>query len=158
MMRLIFKALVVVFLAMGIGNYVVYLNTGKLPLSDLKEKLSLESLSFSTKQFFEGTKKATTDAVGEHISGGGSSTATKIYKWTDENGVVHYGERPAGTGAQELSVDDSNLSIVPAAETDAARDLPKAHTTTVDEAKTPIEKARAAAEAMKAHTEAQSQY
>jgi len=158
MMRLIFKALVVVFLAMGIGNYVVYLNTGKLPLNDLKEELSFESLSFSTKQLFENTKQATTDAVDEHLSNGGSSMVTKIYKWTDENGVVHYGERPAGTGAQELTVNDSNLSIVPAAETEASLDLPKPHATTVDEAQTPIEKARAAAEAMKAQNEMQSQY
>lgn len=164
MMRLIFKALVVVFLALGIGNYLVYLNTGKLPLSDLKAKFSLDALTTSTQQLLDDTKRATQGAVDKHISGDDSSSTTKIYKWTDENGVVHYGENPAGAGAQQLQIEDANLTILPATEVTEVAAKPTVESTranpaaAIENAETPIEKARAAAEAMKAHNEMQSQY
>lgn len=30
----------------------------------------------------------------------GSPAASEIYKWTDENGTVHYGDRPSGAGSE----------------------------------------------------------
>lgn len=154
MMRLVFKAVVVVVLALGMGNYLVYLNTGKLPLSDWKDKLSLESLRFSPTQLFEDTKKATTNVVDEHFSGNEVPITTKIYKWTDENGVVHYGERPARADARELSVDDGNVTFMP------ATDVAETRSTQVptETPQTPLEKARAAAEAMQKHHESQAGY
>lgn len=163
MMRLVFKALVVVCLAIGIGNYIIYLKTGRLPASEWKEKLSLEGFSLSPTEMLEDTKKATHDALDEHFSGDDKASFTKIYKWTDDNGVVHYGEKPAGTGAQELNVENTRLTIMPATESAGS---PAASTPSINEnpaaaiesAETPIEKARAAAEAMKAHHDRQSQY
>ncbi len=32
---------------------------------------------------------------------GGPALATEIYKWTDENGNVHYGDRPSGAPTEE---------------------------------------------------------
>lgn len=156
MMRLIFKALVVVVLAVGLGNYVVYLNTGKLPLSDLKSKLSLSSLDFSPTQVFENTKRATTDAVGEHFSSKSETSATKIYKWTDEDGVTHYGERPVGANAQALDVNDGNVTIL-SIDDSAKAELEEAPPVP-GEPQTPLEKARAAAEAMQKHHDVQASY
>lgn len=34
----------------------------------------------------------------------GSAFAGDIYRWTDENGRVHYGSRPGGTDAREIAV------------------------------------------------------
>ncbi len=33
-----------------------------------------------------------------------SAPAAKVYKWVDENGNVHFGDRPAGNDAQELEI------------------------------------------------------
>ncbi len=32
---------------------------------------------------------------------GGSALANEIYKWTDDNGNVHYGDRPSGAATEE---------------------------------------------------------
>jgi len=165
MMRLVFKAMLVVCLAVGIGNYMIYLKTGRLPVSEWKNNINLESFNFSAQQVIEETKSATKEAVTGHFSDGDKSAATKIYKWTDENGVVHYGERPADAGAQLLDVSDGNVTILPASDSSPGigDQLPSSSqpidpVAAIENAETPIEKARAAAEAMKAHNEMQSQY
>ena len=33
-----------------------------------------------------------------------ASASAQVYKWTDSNGVVHYGDRPPGGSARELKV------------------------------------------------------
>lgn len=33
-----------------------------------------------------------------------ASSYAEIYKWTDENGQVHYGEHPGNTGAEKVSI------------------------------------------------------
>ena len=34
----------------------------------------------------------------------GSAAAAKVYKWVDENGDVHFGDRPTRNNAQELEI------------------------------------------------------
>ena len=34
----------------------------------------------------------------------GSALASEIYKWTDESGTVHYGDRPTGYAAERLDI------------------------------------------------------
>ena len=36
------------------------------------------------------------------ITVAGGTMANEIYKWTDENGNVHYGDRPTGVAAEEI--------------------------------------------------------
>lgn len=156
MMRLVFKALVVVVVAIGIGNYVVYLNTGRFPMNEWRNNFTLDSMRFSPSNMLENTKRATADAVADHFPGDASSSTTKIYKWTDQQGVVHYGERPVDGHAQALTVDDGKVTIMPSPKAPAERREQTQSETT--EAQTPIEKARAAAEAMQKHHEAQAGY
>jgi len=50
-----------------------------------------------------------------------STGCAEVYKWTDENGQVHYGEKKASTskpGAKQLTINDRKPS---AAEVEAAR-------------------------------------
>lgn len=45
----------------------------------------------------------------------GLVAAEGIYRWTDENGQVHYGGRPGGNNAQEVGVRKSPAAAKPAA-------------------------------------------
>ncbi len=50
----------------------------------------------------------------------GLSAHAAIYKWTDNKGHVHYGDKPGGaSNAEQLNVDTSNTGIMP---DDASRD------------------------------------
>ena len=35
------------------------------------------------------------------LTTGGAAMANEIYKWTDENGNVHYGDRPSGSATEQ---------------------------------------------------------
>lgn len=37
-----------------------------------------------------------------------AASATEIYKWTDENGVVHFGDRPSGVAAEQVTSIESD--------------------------------------------------
>lgn len=91
MKKLIFKCVVVVVLALGASNYMMYIMTGKLPFST--ESLpSFSSPSLPT--FAEGK--------------------TTAYKWTDANGVVHYSSEPPpnpADAAVKMEV-DPNVNLI----------------------------------------------
>nr|WP_306663329.1 DUF4124 domain-containing protein [Saccharophagus degradans] len=88
---MIFKCVVVVVLALGASNYMMYIMTGKLPFST--ESLpSFSSPSLPT--FAEGK--------------------TTAYKWTDANGVVHYSSEPPpnpADAAVKMEV-DPNVNLI----------------------------------------------
>lgn len=44
---------------------------------------------------------ATTTLLTGVVLLGGTAVASDIYKWTDESGTVHYGDRPTGNGSAE---------------------------------------------------------
>lgn len=93
MKKLIFKCVFVVIAAVGVSNYMMYIMTGKLPFS--KDSISLPSFSGS----------------GLPSLSEGKTTA---YKWTDENGSVHYSSEPPpnpSVAAEKLEV-DPNVNLI----------------------------------------------
>ncbi len=44
-MRLLFKALVVLLLAVGVGNYLIYLKTGQFPINSVRENYNVDWLA-----------------------------------------------------------------------------------------------------------------
>jgi catalase len=42
------------------------------------------------------------------VAFGGAAVAGEIYKWTDENGDVHYEDRPTGDDVERVAVSSSN--------------------------------------------------
>lgn len=91
MKKLIFKCVVVVILALGVSNYMMYVMTGKLPFSSD----SLPSFSSPSMPTFAEGK-------------------TTAYKWTDANGVVHYSSEPPpnpADAAEKMEV-DPNVNLI----------------------------------------------
>ena len=86
------------------------------------------------------------------LTAGGSALSGEIYKWTDENGNVHYEDRPLGGEATErvniASRSTDNAAVK--ASIDARRDRVAAR----EEAR--AERAAASAEAAKAEEEAEN--
>lgn len=144
-MRIVFKILVVLGVVVGIANYVIYLQTGRMPVQEWVKNISLNPGDMASEA--KNLGKNVIDQVKP-------SEPLKVYKWTDENGVVHYGERPANEAAQEVSIDtDHNVVSGP------APGVPAGETTDpVQDQQAPLEKAKAAAEAMKARIKEQETY
>ena len=158
MKRLLFKSLTVVLLVFFIGNYLIYLKTGQMPLRDMREhmgddwRVDLQEL-LSPDQLAADAKQAMKN-VADKVSEPEPAAPTKVYKWTDANGQVHFGDKPVASSAEEIEVDVRNAisapeEVAPVAERDVA---PRA---TVQESA--LDKARAAAEAMKQRVHQQEQ-
>src|SRR6188768_3750712 len=101
MFRLLFKSVVVLLLVLGIGNYLVYLKTGQMPLRDMRERMGedwlvdlreLLSDQLSPDQLAADAKKAMNN-VSAKVSEPEPAVPTKIYKWTDAKGQVHFGDK-----------------------------------------------------------------
>jgi Domain of unknown function (DUF4124) len=169
MKTLIFKCTVAVMLALGLSNYFIYLKTGKVPLGDWPTKVSnfIANKQIDVKDLASDAKKMANKATGDTLAIG--DDGVKVYKWTDAKGVVHYDSKPV-EGAKVLTIDtDTNVLT--------SDDLPKKiekesgskdNEKSVDEKsveeslknldeKTPIEKAQAVSDAMKARTKQQEQ-
>ncbi len=74
-----------------------------------------------------------------------------MYKWTDANGQVHYGDKPRSADAEQVEVKIQNAISPPDDQTaEAAAEEPARA-----QQQTPLEKARAAAESMKARVQEQ---
>lgn len=146
MKGIIVKGLVVTGVVIGLANYFIYLQTGRMPVKEWVQKINLspDTLTSSAKNL----GKDVIDQVKP-------SEPTKVYKWTDEYGVVHYGERPINDAAEEMEI-DADHNILPASKpvesTEASPDADALNQ------QAPIEKARAAAEALKARAEAQENF
>lgn len=151
-MRLVFKALVVVMLAAGIGNYLVYLKTGQMPLRDFSSRLASGFANvkdeYAPGQLVDKAKK-TVDGLTQDDAA--ATESTKVFKWTDANGQVHYGDKPQSAGAEQVEVKIQNAISPPDQKnTELAVEEPAQV-----QQQTPLEKARAAAESMRARVQEQ---
>lgn len=143
-MRLVFKALLVVVLVLGIGNYLVYLKTGQMPLRDLRERWGSDWLvdmkeKYAPDQLAAQAKKGIDELTQDEAA---EPVPTKVYKWTDAQGRVHYGDKPQSNGAQQIEVNTRGAMSPPENQTI----VPAPGESTQNQVQTPIEKARAAAE------------
>lgn len=105
-MRLfILKLMVYLTLFAGIGNYIVYLTTGRLPLSEIWQRYGKipTSLPSPALPSVELPKMPTLNGRNDGLH--------KAFKWTDTNGVVHYSDQPPdGQDAKLIEMDpDRNL-------------------------------------------------
>jgi hypothetical protein len=90
--KLIVRSLMMLFIVVGIGSYMIYLKTGQSPWSLAMFKLPnmpKVELPFSDEVVNLGP-------LGEEASKGGvvlGEGKTRVYKWQDEFGQWHYGEK-----------------------------------------------------------------
>lgn len=93
MAKIIFKMVVMLVVVVGVSNYALYIMTGKTPFS--ANDLKMPDIS----------------APGvDSLVNGGKTTA---FKWTDENGVVHYSSEPPPEHQQvEVLEIDPNVNLV----------------------------------------------
>ena len=143
-----FKSLVVILLILGVGNYLIYLKTGQFPVTAIRENYNGDWLaalkdSFSPDDFVSTAKKTVEDLTKDEAD---KPAPTKVYTWTDAEGVVHYGDRPDTAGAEQVEVKIQNA---------ISADEFQSKSTNSSAPQTPIEKARAAAEAMKTRSQQQ---
>lgn len=158
MKRLIMKSLVVLVLIAGIGNYLVYLNTGQMPVLAIRDHLAGKSLgdflpSVSVDQLATEARSAAGKVV-DQFSTAEPDTKVKVYKWTDSEGRVHFSDKPLVQEAQQIAVDTRNAISAPEK---SSPTIPKAAATQPAAEPSPLEKARAAAEAMNNRTAQQEQ-
>lgn len=157
-MRLLFKSVVVVVLVVGIGNYLVYLKTGQMPLRDMRERMGDDWLTdlrefFSPEQLTNDAKKVVNDIASEYAESE-PAAPTKVYKWKDADGQVHFGDKPQATNAEQVEVKIQNAISAPVeTQADVADD--SRHQQSVPDST--LDKARAAAELMKQRVQAQEQ-
>ena len=162
MKRLLFKTLIVVLFVFFIGNYLIYLKTGQMPLRDMRERMGEDWLVdlrelFSPDQLAADARQAV-QTVSDKVSKPEPAVPTTVYKWTDANGQVHFGDRPVANGAQQIEVDTRNAISAPEETGPVARQRAISHTT--EQQSLPgsaLDKARAAAEAMKQRVQQQEQ-
>jgi hypothetical protein len=169
MKSVLIKALVVVLLAMGIGNYLIYLKTGQMPAMALRDKLSADGFShlfssLSVNEMAADTRAAAARVVNQ-LTPDEPMTEQKVYKWTDAEGRIHFSDKPLVDSAQQIKVDTRKSISDPEpgllSKTKALLDAQKygaagAGDTAAAEL-SPLEKAKAAAEAMNARTLQQEQ-
>lgn len=155
MKRLIGRCLLFVCLFAGIANYVIYLQTGHMPARAWWGKLQSGNWRAGLEQL-ENAASVSLPASGKLTS---SNTKVEVYKWTDADGVVHYGEKPGAEGATTLTVSTRGNSMAapaPGATVgSAAPNLSSRPQGSPSEQGSPLEQARAAAAAMRAHNQAQ---
>ena len=162
MFRLLFKSVVVLVLVFAIGNYLIYLKTGQLPLHDMRERMGgdwlvdlreLVSNKLSPDQL-AADAKGVMKSVSDRVIEPDTPAPTKVYKWTDANGQVHFGDKPVARDAEQIEVDTRNAISAPEQSADRVTS-PTPTTKTVSESA--LDKARAAAEAMKQRVQQQEQ-
>lgn len=155
MFRLLFKSVVVLLLVFFIGNYLIYLKTGQMPLRDMRERMGddwlvdlreLLSNKLSPDQLAADAKQAM-KSVSDKVSEPETPAPTKIYKWTDANGQVHFGDKPLSNNAEQIEVDTRNAISAPEETAHIADQHDTAPKASAQESA--LDKARAAAEAMK---------
>ncbi|WP_062066342.1 DUF4124 domain-containing protein [Cellvibrio sp. OA-2007] len=160
MKRLLFKSLTLALLVFFIGNYLIYLKTGQMPLRDMRERMGddwwvdLQEL-WSPGQLAADAKQAM-KSVADKVSEPEPAPPTTVYKWTDANGQVHFGDKPVASNAEQIAVDTRNAISAPEASAPIVRQQAAA------EPKAPVQesaldKARAAATAMQQRVQQQEQ-
>lgn len=159
MKRVLMKSLVVVVLAMGIGNYLIYLKTGQMPVLAIRDQIDSNGFgslfpSFSADEIAADARAAAGKVVNQ-LSPTEPVGEQKVYKWTDAEGRVHFSDKPLVQNAQQIEVDTRNAISAPESSS-WAKPKVSANDKAADEL-SPLEKAKAAAEAMNARTAAQEQ-
>ena len=158
MKRLLFKSLTVVLLVFFIGNYLIYLKTGQMPLRDMRERMGddwlvdLQEL-LSPDQLAADAKQAMKNVAGK-VSEPEPAVPTKVYKWTDANGQVHFGDKPVVSSAEQIEVDTRNAISAPE---EIAPTVEQHSAPEVSGQESALDKARAAAEAMQQRVKQQEQ-
>ncbi|WP_049630298.1 DUF4124 domain-containing protein [Cellvibrio sp. pealriver] len=163
MLRLLFKSVVVLVLIVGIGNYLVYLKTGQMPLRDMHEQLGDNwfadlRASFSTEQFTNDAKQAVND-ISSQYGGQEQAAPTTVYKWTDADGQVHFGDKPQNANAEQVEVKIQNAISAPV-ETQSDKGADAVNPQAINQqpmVNSALDKARAAAEAMQQRIQQQEQ-
>lgn len=147
MKSIVMKSLVTVVLALGIGNYLVYLKTGQMPVMAMRDSLSHSIATPSLSGVGNGLAAAVSEAkttLARQLPAGVSAPAAPVYKWTDEQGVVHFSDKPLGPDAEAVTLATPNRLT-----SDALPSAPGALGDILSSDETsPVEKARAAAEAL----------
>lgn len=93
MAKIVLKMVVMLVVVMGVSNYALYIMTGKTPFS--ASDLKMPDIS--------------AHSVNPLVNGG----KTTAYKWTDENGVVHYSSEPPPEHQQvEVLEVDPNINLM----------------------------------------------
>jgi hypothetical protein len=159
MKRLLFKSIVVALLVFFIGNYLIYLKTGQMPLRDMRERMGDDWLvdlrELLSPDQLAADAKAAMKNVSDQYSEPEPVAPTKVYKWTDANGQVHFGDKPRSNNAEQIEVDTRNAISAPeeaAGIVDQQDAAPKASAQ-----ESALDKARAAAEAMRQRVQQQEQ-
>lgn len=154
---LIFKAMLLVLLMAGLGNYLVYLKTGQMPLAAVRAQLADKPLgdwlpAFSVDELTQVARTGANKVV-EQVLPAESAPPVTVYKWTDAQGRVHFSDKPQTSEARAIEVDTRNTLSAPESQSTAVE--PKATPST--DPQSPLAKARAAAEAMKQRSLEQQQ-
>ncbi|WP_323816217.1 DUF4124 domain-containing protein [Cellvibrio sp. NN19] len=158
MKRLLFKSIVVVLFVFFVGNYLIYLKTGHMPLRDMKERMGSDwwvdvRELLSPNQLAEDAKgvvKQVTDQMSEPEA----PQPVKVYKWTDANGQVHFSDKPVANGAKQMNVELRNAISAPDESVNQQVAAPESTKPTSESA---LDKARAAADAMQQRVQQQEQ-
>lgn len=163
MKRLLFKSAVVVLLVFFIGNYLIYLKTGQLPLHDMRERMGddwqvdvRESLlnKLSPDQLAVDAKQAMKN-LSDKVSEPEAPAPTTVYKWKDANGQVHFGDKPVASDAEKIQVNTRNAISAPQQTSYVAERQDTAPKASAQQSA--LDKARAAADAMKQRVQQQEQ-
>jgi hypothetical protein len=155
--KLFFRALVIILLVAGIGNYLTYLKTGQLPLNDWRGRL--ESWMVDLRQSFSPDQltaeaKQTADKIASQYQQAEPAAPTKVYKWTDAEGRVHYGDKPKVANAEQVEVKIQNAMSAPAVNRSLDETDLEVASATGDST---LDKARAAAELMRQRIQAKEE-
>lgn len=157
MKSLIMKSLMVLVFVAGIGNYLVYLKTGQMPLLAMRDQFAGKSPGdflprFSADQLASDAREAA-HKVANQLSNEEPAPEVKVYKWTDAEGRVHFSDKPQSQNAQQITVDTRN-TLSPTSTQPATH---SANETAAGDTASPLEKARAAADAMNRRAAQQEQ-
>lgn len=106
MKSLIFKMVIMFFIGMGILNYMLYLKTGKSPLSEID--FSMPSLS-TVKNSIPDIDLPDIDLP--TLSSDKNGAPLTVYKWVDKDGVINYSQADPKISSAEIMVvhPDTNL-------------------------------------------------
>lgn len=101
MKKLIFKCLSMVFIFVGISQYMMYLMTGKSPLADLKWPSF--SLDEAASTLSSGQLSNLNPVAGKDV----------VYKWVDAQGVTQYSHEPPpdSVASKRLELDE-NTNVI----------------------------------------------
>lgn len=105
MAKIVIKLVVMLAIVVGISNYAMYIMTGKSPFSGFSSDISIN-----------------TPEVSDLLPKG----KDRVYKWTDENGVVQYSsEAPQGAETETMTI-DPNTNVIQGLRPAAKKEAPQA--------------------------------